>query len=151
MRVVLDADALIGALDGSDPHHAEARTLFTGWHERDDTRLISVVNLSEVLVAPAADKQLLRAAREAIAALGVTVHQPGEPIGVAAARLRSGHPISLPDAYCLATARHADASVVSFDQKVRRVAELEGIAVAETTARRRTKRGRESPSAAADS
>lgn len=128
MKLVLDADVLIGALDGSDPHHARACALFIGWQGQDATRLISAVNLSEVLVAPAGDRQRLRAAREAIAALGVAIHQPGEAIGVEAARLRSGHPISLPDAYCLATAYYADASVVSFDQKVVRAAELEGIA-----------------------
>jgi len=142
VKLVLDADVLIGALDGSDPHHAQARALFLGWQQHDAIRLISVVNLSEVLVAPAADRGRLRRAREAIAALGVAIHQPGEAIGVEAARLRSAHPISLPDAYCLATAHHADASVVSFDQKVLLAAELEGISVTETAARRRRQRGR---------
>ncbi len=130
MKLVLDADVLIGALDGSDPHHSQARALFTAWHKQDATRLISVVNLSEVLVAPAADKQRLRRAREAIAALGVAIHQAGEAIGVEAARLRRAHPISLPDAYCLATARHAGASVASFDQKIIRAAEAERIPLA---------------------
>jgi predicted nucleic acid-binding protein len=128
VKLVLDADMLIGALDGSDPHHAQARALFTGWQAQDARRLISVVNLSEVLVAPAADSRRLRAAREAIAALGVAVHQPGESIGVEAARLRCRHPISLPDAYCLATAKHAGASVASFDCKVIRAADAERIA-----------------------
>jgi predicted nucleic acid-binding protein len=136
VRVVLDADVLIGALDRSDPHHAEARALFTGWEERDDTRLISVVSLSEVLVAPAADKQRLRAARRAIAALGIAIHQAGEAIGVEAARLRSSHAISLPDAYCLATAHRAGGSLASFDDKVLRVARAERIALAETPKRR---------------
>lgn len=130
MRVVLDGDVLIGALDASDPHHAEARALFTGWQEQDDARLISVVSLSEVLVAPAADKQRLRAAREAIAALGVAVHQPSEAIGVEAARLRCSHPISLPDAYCLATARHTGGSLASFDEKIVRAAGAERIDLA---------------------
>jgi len=133
LKLVLDADVLIGALDGSDPHHSQARALFTGWQEQDATRLISVVNLSEVLIAPAADKQRLRRAREAIAALGVTIHQPGEAIGVEAARFRGSHPISLPDAYCLATARHTGASVASFDHKVIRAAEAERIALAPTS------------------
>lgn len=127
MKLVLDADVVIGALDGSDPHHAKARALFTGWQKQATTRLISVVNLSEVLVAPAADGRRLRAAREAIAALGVAVHQPGEVIGVEAARLRGRHPISLPDAYCLATARHVGGSMASFDRKVIRAAESERI------------------------
>lgn len=137
MRVVLDADVLIGALDGSDPHHAQARALFTRWQERDDTRLISVVNLSDVLVAPAADRQRLRAAREAIAVLGVAIHQPGEVIGVEAARLRGSHPISLPGAYCLATAHHTGGALASFDEKILRAARAEGIALAGTSKRRR--------------
>ncbi|MEJ7824540.1 MAG: PIN domain-containing protein [Solirubrobacteraceae bacterium] len=125
---MLDADVLIGALDGSDLHHPPARALFMRWQEQDVLRLISVVNLSEVLVAPAADGRRLRAAREAIAALGVAVHQAGEAIGVEAACLRGRHPISLADAYCLATAKHAGGSVASFDRKVIRAAESERIA-----------------------
>ena len=130
MKVVLDADVLIGALDGYDQHHATARSFFTGWQERDDTRLISVVNLSEVLVAPAADKERLRTARAAIAALGVSVHQPSEAIGVEAARLRHSYPISLPDAYCLATADHTGGSLATFDEKIQRAAQTEGIELA---------------------
>ncbi len=130
MKLVLDADVLIGALDGSDSHHARARALFTAWHRRDTTLLTSVVNLSEVLVAPAADSRRLRRARAAIAALGVVVHQPSEAVGVEAARLRRAHPISLPDAYCLATARHVEASITSFDQKIIRAARAERIRVA---------------------
>jgi predicted nucleic acid-binding protein len=137
VKVVLDADVVIGALDGNDPHHAQSRALFRAWQKQDATRLLSVVNLSEVLVAPAADRRRLRRAREAIAALGVAIHQPGEAIGVEAARLRSAHPISLPDAYCVATAHYAKASVVSFDEKVLRAAEAEGIAVSQTAARGR--------------
>jgi len=137
VRVVVDADVLIGALDGSDPHHTEARALFALWQERDDTRLISVANLSEVLVAPATDRQRLRIAREAIAALGVAVNQPAEAIGVEAARLRSSHAISLPDGYCLATAHHTGSSLASFDEKILRAARAEGIALAEGPKRRK--------------
>jgi predicted nucleic acid-binding protein len=130
LKVVLDADILIGALDSSNPHHSRSRQLFNGWQERDATRLISVINLSEVLVAPAAQKDRLRAAREAIGVLGVAVHQPSEAIGVQAARLRASHPISLPDAYCLATAFRTGGEVASFDRNVLRAAEAEGILLA---------------------
>ena len=140
MTVVLDADVLIGALDNSDPHHTRARRLFVGWARRNDARLISVVNLTEVLVAPAADRSRLRTAREAIAALGVSIHQPAEAVGVEAARLRNTYPISLPDAYCLATARRADAAVASFDEKVLRAAGREGLATIEMGARRPRRR-----------
>jgi predicted nucleic acid-binding protein len=127
LRYVLDADILIGALDSSDAHHRQARRLFVAWRERDDAVLVSVVNLSEVLIAPAADQQRLRAAREAVAALGVAVHLPSEAVGVDASRLRSRHPISLPDGYLLASAKHTGATAVSFDRKVVRAAKAEGI------------------------
>jgi len=130
LKLVLDADVLIGALDGSDSHHVQARELFTDWQEQQATRLMSVVNLSEVLVAPGSDPERLRSAREAIAALGVEVHRPGEAIGVHAARLRGQYPISLPDAYCLATAGHTGGAVASFDRKVLRAAEEEDLSIA---------------------
>ena len=127
MRYALDADVLIGALDANDAHHSDARGLLTNWHEQQETVLISLVNLSEVLVAPAADEHRMRTARSAIAALGVTIHQPTEAIAVEAARLRSRHPISLPDSYLLATARHLHAQVASFDAKIARAAKAEHI------------------------
>ena len=130
MKVVLDADILIGALDGSDPYHSRSRQLFSGWQAQDATRLISVINLSEVLVAPAANKDRIRAAREAIGALDVAVNQPSEAIGIHAARLRARHPISLPDAYCLATASRTGGELASFDRKVLRAAEAERIPLA---------------------
>ncbi len=128
MTVVVDADVLIGALDASDRHHRASRTLFVDWHRSEAAVLVSAVNLSEVLVAPAADRQRLRRARTAIATLGVAVHTPGEAIAVEAARLRQVYPISLPDAYCLATAGFLDAALASFDQKVAGAARAEGIA-----------------------
>jgi predicted nucleic acid-binding protein len=132
--IVVDADVLIGALDASDAHHATARRFFTGCRERAEVVSISVVNLSEVLVAPAANPQSLRRARAAISALGVAVQQPTEAVGVDAARLRQAHPISLPDAYCLATARHGRAALASFDAKVIRAAEAEQIPVSDRSA-----------------
>lgn len=130
MRLLVDADVLIGALDRDDPHHRRARALFTRWRDNQDACAVSVVNLTEVLIAPAPDVSKLAAAREAIAALGVSVHQPNEATGVEAARLRQRHPISLPDAYCLATAKHTGSLLSSFDQKVLRAARREGIKVA---------------------
>lgn len=132
MKYVLDADVLIGALDGDDAHHARSLQLFPAWRQQGDVLLVSVVNLSEVLIAPASDPQRLRTARKAIAALGVTVHTPSEALGVEAARLRSRYPISLPDGYLLATAKNTLASVVSFDGKVLRAAKAERISTAQT-------------------
>jgi predicted nucleic acid-binding protein len=125
LKLLLDADVVIGALDRNDTHHDEAHALFERWNEQGDTRLISIVNLSEVLVAPAADPTKLAAAREAIAALGIGRHQPSETIAVDAAKLRGRHPISLPDAYCLATAKQTGSAIVSFDEKLLRAANSE--------------------------
>ncbi len=130
MRRLLDADVLVGALDGGDAHHTRARQLLTGWRQRQDTVHISVVNLSEVLIAPAADPARLSTAREAIAALGVQVHLPNEAIGIEAAKLRHRHPVSLPDAYCLATAKHTRSCLVSFDHKLLKAARDEGLEAA---------------------
>lgn len=130
MKLFLDADVLIGALDHNDPHHPRARALFTRWRDGQDACAVSVVNLTEVLIAPAADASKLAAAREAIAALGVAVHQPNEATGVEAARIRQRHPISLPDAYCLAAAKHTGSAVSSFDQKLLKAAKHEGINIA---------------------
>lgn len=130
MTYALDADVLIGALDGADPHHPRARATFEAWYAQDARTLMSVVNLSEVLVAPAAERDRLRAAREAIAALGIIAHSPTEAIAVEASRLRGRHPISLADAYLLATARHTRSSAASFDGKVVRAATAEGIPLA---------------------
>jgi predicted nucleic acid-binding protein len=125
LKLLLDADIVIGALDANDAHHHEAHALFKCWNVQGDTRLISIVNLSEVLVAPAADPTKLAAAREAIVALGISTHQPSETIAVDAARLRGRHPISLPDAYCLATAKQTGSTIVSFDDKLLRAANNE--------------------------
>jgi predicted nucleic acid-binding protein len=130
VRLLLDADVLIGALDRNDPHHRRARALFTRWREEQDACAVSVVNLTEVLIAPSADASKLAAARDAIAALGVAVHQPNEAIAVEAARLRQRHPVSLPDAYCLATAKHTSSALSSFDQKILKAAKREGIKLA---------------------
>jgi predicted nucleic acid-binding protein len=130
VRRLLDADVLIGALDRNDRHHRRARALFTGWRDAQDILAISVVNLTEVLVAPAANVSELAKAREAVAALGLRVHQPNEAIAVEAARLRQRHTISLPDAYCLATAKHTSSTLSSFDRKIVTAARREGINVA---------------------
>ncbi len=127
MIVVLDADVVIGALDASDAHHARAREQFNTWRSEGTQRLLSLITLTEVLVAPAARPAQLSGAREAIAALEITTHTPNEAIAVDAARLRGMHPISLPDAYALATARHLGGQLISFDRNIMRAAAKAGL------------------------
>lgn len=71
----------------------------------------------------------LAAARQAIAALGITVHQSNETIGVDASRLRQRHSISLPEADCLATAKHTPSTLSSFDEQIVRAARREGVTI----------------------
>jgi predicted nucleic acid-binding protein len=63
MRRLLDADVLIGALDGRDAHHGRAPELLTRWREDKDVCAVSVVNLTEVLIAPSADVARLAVVR----------------------------------------------------------------------------------------
>lgn len=124
---MLDADVVIGALDGADRHHSASRKRFRGWERAETPRVLALVNLTEVLVGPSRSPALLRAARDAIAALGITIHRPTEAVAVDAARLRREHPISLPDGFALATARQIGARLATFDERLRRVAAEEGI------------------------
>jgi len=125
VTVVLDADHVIGVLDRDDAHHARARQRFAGWHTDGTPRVLNAVNLTESLTGLASVPSQLRAAREAIAALGITIQVPNEGMAVEAARLRARHPIGLPDAYLLATARQLGARVASFDRRLLTVAAAE--------------------------
>lgn len=127
MTIVLDADVVIGALDAEHPQHAEACERFLAWQAAGAPRVLSLATLTEILTGPAADTATLLSAREAIAALGVAVHAPNEAIAVDASRLRQAHPVSLPDAYALATARHLGGRLVSFDEAVMTAAAAEGL------------------------
>jgi predicted nucleic acid-binding protein len=127
VTVVLDADVVIGALDAADAHHGEARERFLAWRSEGTIRLLGLVNLTEVLIGPSAEPTLLHRAREAIAALGIVIHVPTEVTGVEAARLRRRHPISLPDAYALATARQVGGTLATFDGTLLSAASHEGL------------------------
>jgi predicted nucleic acid-binding protein len=130
VSVVLDADVVIGALDAADAHHGAARRALEGWHEAGTSRLLSAVTLTEILVAQAGDERMLRRARGAVDALGIRVVAPGESTAVDAARHRARHPISVPDAFCLALAVHAGTALASFDRRLSRAARSEGVRAA---------------------
>jgi len=79
-----------------------------------------LVNLTEVLVGLVGDPAL---------AWSIRSHAPTEAVAVDAARLRAAHAISLPDAYALATTRHLDASLASFDRRLVKAAGAQGLRV----------------------
>jgi predicted nucleic acid-binding protein len=116
---VLDTDVVIAALDRADAHHDEAAKAFERFAAEDYELLLCTVNYAEALVRPAEDERSLRAAVDAIAALGIRLLAPDAKVAREAARHR-GHGVSLADGFALATAVARDASVASFDKRVRR-------------------------------
>jgi predicted nucleic acid-binding protein len=128
-RCVLDTDIVIGALDRRDAHHERASAVVLELIERDVPLHLSVINYAEALVKPAEDESALRRAVEAIAALRISLHAPDGAIGREAARLR-GLGISLADGFALATAKHLDAGIATFDARVRAVAQAVEIGLA---------------------
>lgn len=118
-RCVLDTDVVIAALDRGDAHHAKAARALERLVADEVELLLSTINYAEALVRPAEDEATLRAATDAIGALGVKLVAPTAAIARDAARIRSLN-VSLADGFALATARERAASVASFDRRVRR-------------------------------
>lgn len=118
---VLDTDVVIAALDRGDANHRPAAKAITAMIEGDVALLVSLINYAEALVRPAQDEGTLRAAVNAMAALGIRLVAPTPAIARDAARHR-GLNISLADGFALATARARSAAVASFDRRVRRAA-----------------------------
>jgi predicted nucleic acid-binding protein len=126
---VLDTDVVIAALDRRAAHHGGAAKGLKTLLADGVPLLLSLINYAETLVRPAADEQTLHAATDAIAALGISLVAPTRAISIDAARHR-GLNISLADGFALATAQHHQASVASFDQRVRRALPRIGLELA---------------------
>ncbi len=123
---VLDTDVVIAALDRADAHHHAASRAFKRWASEDVELLLCTVNYAESLVRPAEEESTLRAAVNAIAALGIRLVGPDAAVARSAARHR-GRGISLADGFALATAERAAAYVASFDKRVRRALRPAGL------------------------
>jgi predicted nucleic acid-binding protein len=116
---VLDTDVVIAALDRRDTHHRKAASAIDAMSADGTTLLLSAVNYGESLVRPAEDERNLRAAVNAIASLRIQVVPSDATIARNAARHR-GLGISLADGFALATADAREATVATFDKRVRR-------------------------------
>jgi predicted nucleic acid-binding protein len=125
-RCVLDTDVVIAALDRADAHHKTAARAFRRWADEDAELLLCTVNYAESLVRPAEDEGSLRAATDAIAALGIRLLAPDAALARNAARRRALG-VSLADGFALATAERADADLASFDKRVRRALRQAGL------------------------
>jgi len=121
--LIVDASVLIGLLDDSDQHHERAVDDVERADQRGQALLTPASAYSETLVAFArADR--VADARDAIAAMGITVMPLTADIAEGAARLRAAHDsLRLPDAIVLATARCNDAQLLTYDQNLARTDE----------------------------
>lgn len=118
--VALDASVAIGFLDPADAHHERA---IAGMRETDrDELLIAASAYSEILVRPLAIGQA-DLVEEFIDGLRVEVVPLSREIAQGAAELRVEHgALRLPDAVVLATAASRDATLLTFDERLRRFA-----------------------------
>jgi predicted nucleic acid-binding protein len=118
--VVLDASVAIGFLDPTDAHHDRAVSTL---READREEVLMAASAySEILVWPLA-KGHGDLVEEFIDGLRVEVVPLGREIARSAAELRAEHSaLHLADAIVLATARHRDAALLTFDERLRRFA-----------------------------
>lgn len=127
---VLDTDVVIAALDRRDSHHEDAARAVKAMIDEGTPLLLSLINYAETLVRPAEAERSLRAAVDALGTLGVKLIAPTPTIARDAARHRTLK-ISLADGFALATAQAHQASVASFDRRVRRALPRVGLELAD--------------------
>jgi predicted nucleic acid-binding protein len=116
--LILDASVLIGLLDRADAHHERA----VNDVEAADLERRSLVTpasaYSESLVAFARSNRIADA-REALAAMGITVEPLTAVVAERAAQLRAEHGrLRLPDAIVLATAHELDGELLAYDDRL---------------------------------
>ena len=120
--LILDASVLIGLLDSADAHHQRA----VDDVERADQggrRLFAPASaFAEALVAFARAGRT-HEARDAVAAMGITVAPLTATMAEGAALLRARHKqLRLPDALVLACADELAGELLSYDDRLRHVA-----------------------------
>ncbi len=120
--LILDASVLIGLLDTADIHHANAVDDTEAADLAGKQLLVPASAYSRALVAFARAGRVAEA-REAIAAMGVTVAPLTAAAAERAAELRARHrQLRLPDAIVLATARELDGELLSYDRRLAKLA-----------------------------
>jgi predicted nucleic acid-binding protein len=121
--LILDASVLIGLLDTADAHHSAAVDDVEAADLRGTELLAPASAYSEALVSFARAGRVAEA-RDAIAAMGIAVTPLTAAIGENAAQLRAAHDrMRLPDAIVLATARVLGAELLTYDDRLARVAD----------------------------
>jgi predicted nucleic acid-binding protein len=121
--LILDASVLIGLLDAGDAHHRQA-VEHVDQADNAGTALVTPASAySEALVAFARAGRTADA-RYAIGAMGITVVAMSQAIAERAAEIRAQHErLRLPDAIVLATARELGAELLTYDDRLDKVAQ----------------------------
>lgn len=120
--LILDAGVLVGLLDTADAHHAAAVDEVEAADRAGTPLLAPASAYSEALVSFARAGRVADA-REAIAAMGIAVTPLTPTIAEHSAELRARHGrLRLPDAIVLATARDLGAALLTYDDRLARVA-----------------------------
>ncbi len=123
--VALDADVLIAFLDPGDAQHERAVEEIRANMAAGERLLVGASVYAEVMVRPlehGSGEQV----DEFLAAANVTVVDLDRALARGAAQLRARHrALRLGDALSLATALSSGAELLSFDQRLRRIAERE--------------------------
>jgi predicted nucleic acid-binding protein len=119
--LILDASVLIGLLDSGDAQHARAVDDVERADQAGRELLAPASAYSEALVAFARVDRVAEA-RDAIAAMGISIAQLTAPIAEHAAVLRVRHAsLRLPDAIVLACAEELGGELLSYDARLTRV------------------------------
>lgn len=120
--LILDASVLIGLLDRQDPHHSRAVDEVEAADRAERELLAPASAYSEALVAFARADRVAEA-REAISAMGIGIAPLTAAIAEYAAVLRATvSALRLPDAIVLATARILEGELLTYDDKLKRLA-----------------------------
>jgi predicted nucleic acid-binding protein len=122
--IVLDASVLIAWLDEHDAQHAEAVERLTD--AADQPFGCSPITLAEVYVGPARAHRL-EVAQRAVAGLGVTEVELPADAAARLASLRAETGLKLPDCCVVLAAQDERAAVLTFDDRLARIAEELGL------------------------
>ncbi|MBP1300768.1 PIN domain-containing protein [Curtobacterium sp. 1310] len=126
--MVLDANVVIALLDEGDGLHERAYDLVED-HAWDEF-CTSALTLAEMLVRPASRGHADRE-RGTIERLGVSVVPVTGCTARRAADIRASRRLGMPDAVVLVTAQAVHGQLATFDRKLRRIAQAEGLDLAE--------------------
>jgi predicted nucleic acid-binding protein len=120
--LILDASVLIGLLDSADAHHERAVRDVEGADLAGHAIGTPASAYSEVLVAFARAGRIADG-RDAIAAMGIAVEPLTASMAEHAAKLRAQHKqLRLPDAMVLACAQVTGADLLTYDERLARLA-----------------------------